>query len=71
MRIDVLTLFPGMLTGPLDVSIIQRARERDLVDIQITDIRNFALDRHRTADDSPYGGGVGMVMRPDPVFAAV
>ena len=71
MRIDVLTVFPAMLTGPLDLSIIKRARDRNLVDIRITDIRDHTVDRHRSTDDSPYGGGSGMVMRPEPVFAAV
>lgn len=71
MRIDVLTVFPGMLTGPLDLSIIRRARDRNLFEIGVTDIRDFASDRHRSTDDAPYGGGAGMVMRPDPIFAAV
>jgi tRNA (guanine37-N1)-methyltransferase len=71
MRIDVLTLFPGMFAGPLDESIVRRARDSGQVEVRLTDIRSFATDRHRTVDDTPYGGGPGMVMKPDPVFAAV
>ncbi|MCC6629779.1 MAG: tRNA (guanosine(37)-N1)-methyltransferase TrmD [Chloroflexi bacterium] len=71
MRIDVLTLFPAMMAGPLDESIVQRARARGLVEIAIHDIRAWATDRHRTADDYPYGGGAGMVLKPAPVVAAV
>lgn len=70
MRIDVLTIFPGMFTGPFDHSILRRGRERGLVEIEVRDIRAHASDRHRTTDDSPYGGGAGMVMRPEPLFAA-
>jgi tRNA (guanine37-N1)-methyltransferase len=70
-RIDILTLFPGMFSGPFDESIIKRAREAGIVDIRLTDIREFSTDRHRTVDDTPYGGGPGMVMKPAPVFAAV
>lgn len=70
MRIDVLTLFPEMFT-PLEMSIVGRARQRGLVDIRLTDIRHFAKDKHRTVDDSPYGGGPGMVMKPEPLFDAV
>lgn len=70
MRIDVLTLFPEMFT-PLQSSIVGRARERGIVDIRLTNIRDFALDKHRIVDDTPYGGGPGMVMKPEPLFAAV
>lgn len=70
MRIDVLTLFPEMFT-PLESSIVGRARERGVVDIRLTDIRDFALDKHRIVDDTPYGGGPGMVMKPEPLFAAI
>jgi tRNA (guanine37-N1)-methyltransferase len=70
MRIDVLTLFPRMFAGPLDESIVRRARDSGQLDVRLTDIRDFAVDRHRTVDDTPYGGGPGMVMKPDPVFAA-
>lgn len=70
-RIDVFTLFPRMFAGPLDESILKRARERDLVHIAIHDIRDWTHDRHRTADDSPYGGGAGMVMAAPPIVSAV
>ena len=70
MRIDILTLFPGMIRGPLDESIVKRAVEAGIVDIQVHDIRDWAEGKHRVADDSPYGGGPGMVMKPEPVFAA-
>ena len=65
MRVDVLTLFPGAFVGPLDVSIIKRAREDGLLDLQVHDIREHAVDRHRSVDDTPFGGGQGMVMRID------
>lgn len=71
MRVDVLTLFPGAFVGPLDVSIIKRAREDSLLDLQITNIRDFATDRHRTVDDYPFGGGQGMVMRVDVLDACL
>ena len=71
MQIDILTLFPGMFAGVLDCSIIARARERNLVDIRLHNIRTFTDDAHHTADDYPYGGGAGMVMKPEPVFRAV
>lgn len=71
MRIDVLTLFPEFFSGPLGVSIVGLARERGLVDIRTVNIRDFALDRHRVCDDTPYGGGPGMVMKPEPLAAAI
>lgn len=71
MRFDVLTLFPGMFRGPLEESILKRAQERGIISIHIYNIRDYAADRHRTTDDTPYGGGGGMVMKPEPVFAAV
>ncbi len=71
MRIDVLTLFPEMFEGPLSESILRRARELGLLTIGLTNIRDFARDKHRTADDYPYGGGSGMVMKPDPIFEAI
>lgn len=71
MRFDVVTLFPGMFTGPLEESIIKRARERGIVSIYLHNLRDYATDRHRTTDDTPYGGGGGMVMKPEPIFAAV
>lgn len=71
MRIDVLTLFPEMFVGPLDHSIVGRARGRGILDVRLTNIRDFATDKHRQVDDAPYGGGPGMVMKPEPIFAAV
>ncbi len=71
MRIDVLTLFPEMFVGPLDVSIIGRAREAGLLDLRIHDLRDYTHDRHRTVDDKPFGGGPGMVLKPEPIFEAV
>ena len=70
MRIDVLTIFPNMFRGPFDESIVKRAVEAGLVSINLHDIRRWAKDRHKTVDDSPYGGGPGMVMKPDVLFAA-
>jgi tRNA (guanine37-N1)-methyltransferase len=71
MKIDMLTLFPAMFVGPLDVSIVQRARERGILDLQIHDLRGYTHDRHRTVDDKPFGGGAGMVLKPEPIFEAV
>jgi len=71
MRIDVLSLFPGMFIGPLTESIVKRATEKGLVDIRVHNIRDWTHDRHHTADDYPYGGGAGMVLKPEPVFEAV
>jgi tRNA (guanine37-N1)-methyltransferase len=71
VRIDVLTLFPGMFSGPLDESILGRARAAGLLDIRLYDIRGWATDKHRVVDDYAYGGGPGMVMKPEPLVAAV
>lgn len=71
MDISILTLFPGMFAGPLDQSIIGRARERGLVSIALHNIRDYAQDRHHVVDDAPFGGGPGMVMKPEPLFLAV
>ncbi len=71
MQIDVLTLFPAMFSGPLDESIIKRARKSGLLDLRIHDLRAWTHDRHRTVDDTPYGGGPGMVLKPEPLFEAV
>jgi tRNA (guanine37-N1)-methyltransferase len=71
MRIDVLTIFPGILEGPLRESLLGRAIEEGLLDVRLHDMRAFATDRHRQMDDEAYGGGPGMVMKPEPVFAAV
>ncbi len=71
MRIDIFSIFPEMFESPFDVSIIKRARERELVNIQTHNIRDYATDKHQMTDDTPYGGGGGMVMKPEPIFAAV
>jgi tRNA (guanine37-N1)-methyltransferase len=71
MKIDVLTLFPGMFEGPLDESIIKRAREAGRLDLAIHNLRDYAHDRHRTVDDRPFGGGPGMLLKPEPLFEAV
>ncbi|MBM4447405.1 MAG: tRNA (guanosine(37)-N1)-methyltransferase TrmD [Chloroflexi bacterium] len=71
MRIDILTLFPQMFDGLLSCSIIERARERGLVDIRLHDIRAYTHDKHHVVDDYPYGGGAGMVLKPEPIFEAV
>jgi len=71
MKIDVLTLFPEMFVGPLDVSIIKRARAGGILDLQIHNLRDHTHDRHRTVDDKPFGGGPGMVLKPEPIFEAV
>lgn len=71
MHIDIFTLFPGMFTGPLDESILRRARDRDLLRVGVHDIRAVTTDRHHVCDDTPYGGGAGMVMKVEPIFAAV
>jgi tRNA (guanine37-N1)-methyltransferase len=71
MKIDVLTLFPGMFAGPLDESIVQRARSSGALDLQVRNLRDYAHDRHKTVDDRPFGGGPGMLLKPEPVFEAV
>ncbi len=71
MRVDVLTLFPAMFAGPLDESIIRRARDSGRLQLAVHDLRNWAHDRHRTVDDEPYGGGPGMVLKCEPIFEAV
>lgn len=71
MHFDIFTLFPGMFQGPFDESILKRARERGLLSIALHNIRDVTTDRHHIVDDYPYGGGAGMVMKPEPIFAAV
>jgi len=71
MRIDILTLFPGMFEGPLTESILQRAREKELLDLRFHDLRSFGLGKYKQIDDSPYGGGAGMVMRVDVIVKAI
>jgi tRNA (guanine37-N1)-methyltransferase len=70
MHFDILTLFPGLFTGAFDESIIKRARESGSVTIALHNIRDYAAGRHKVTDDTPYGGGGGMIMKPDPIFAA-
>ena len=71
MRIEVLTLFPAMFAGPLDESIVKRARQTGLLDLLIHNLRDYAHDRHRTVDDRPFGGGPGMLLKPEPLFEAI
>jgi tRNA (guanine37-N1)-methyltransferase len=71
VRIDMLTIFPGFFRGPLDASLLGRARQRGLVDVRVHDLRRWTDDVHRTVDDAPFGGGAGMVMKPEPFFRAV
>jgi tRNA (guanine37-N1)-methyltransferase len=71
MHFDILTLFPGLFAGVFEESIIRRARQAGLVSIALHDIREYATGRHRVTDDTPYGGGGGMIMKPEPIFAAV
>ncbi len=71
MRIDILCLFPEMFVSPFDCSIIKRARERGLVEVVVHNIRDYTHDKHRTVDDYAYGGGPGMVLKPEPIFEAV
>jgi tRNA (guanine37-N1)-methyltransferase len=71
MKIDIVTIFPDFFRGPLDYGIIRRAREAGLANIEIHDLRAFAHDRHRTVDDRPFGGGEGMVLKPEPIFECI
>jgi tRNA (guanine37-N1)-methyltransferase len=71
VRVDVLSIFPEFFRGPFDTSLLGKARAAGLVDLRVHDLRGWAADRHRTVDDEPYGGGAGMVMKPEPYFAAV
>jgi tRNA (guanine37-N1)-methyltransferase len=71
MRFDLITIFPEFFNGPLDHGIVRRARETGLIDVHVQDLREFTRDRHRTVDDRPFGGGEGMVLKPEPLFEAV
>jgi tRNA (guanine37-N1)-methyltransferase len=71
LSVEVLTLFPRMIAAPLEESILGKAREKGLLRVQVTDIREFAEGKHRVTDDVPYGGGAGMVMKPEPLVAAI
>ncbi len=71
MRIDVITGFPRLMQSPLNESILKRAQTKNLVEIEIHDLRDFSTDKHKTIDDSPYGGGAGMILKAEPVFASI
>jgi tRNA (guanine37-N1)-methyltransferase len=71
MKIDVLTLFPAMFAGPLDESIVKRARDAGLLDLKIHNLRDWTHDRHKTVDDKPFGGGPGMLLKVEPLFEAI
>jgi tRNA (guanine37-N1)-methyltransferase len=71
MRIDIVTLFPEICRAPLNESMMKRAQEKEVVDVHIHNLRDWTTDKHHVADDAPFGGGQGMVMKPEPIFAAV
>ncbi len=71
LKISILTLFPEMFQGPFDFSIVKKAREKKLVEINIINIRDFGIGKHKTVDDTPYGGGIGMIMRADVLYEAI
>ena len=71
MRIDIITGFPKLLRSPLNDSIIRQAKKKKLVSIRVHDLRKYAHDRHKTIDDTPYGGGAGMVLKPEPIFECI
>ena len=71
MQFDIITIFPDFFSGPLDYGIVRRAREANLMHVRVHDLRSYAHDRHRTVDDRPFGGGEGMVLKPEPLFEAV
>jgi tRNA (guanine37-N1)-methyltransferase len=71
MKFDLVTIFPDFFRGPLDYGIVRRAREAGLIEIKVHDLRDFTTDKHRTVDDRPFGGGEGMVLKPEPLFKCV
>jgi len=71
LNVHILTLFPDFFTGPLNVSILKRAQEKEIIKIKLVNIRDFSRNKHKKVDDYPYGGGCGMVLKPEPVFEAV
>src|SRR5687768_17824402 len=71
LRIDIITIFPGFFREPIDYGIVKRAREAGLVSITAHDLRRWTTDKHHVVDDRPFGGGEGMVLKPEPIFAAV
>src|SRR5215813_9087401 len=68
MKFEIVTIFPDFFRGPLDYGIVRRARDGGLIEISVHDLRAFTRDRHRTVDDRPFGGGEGMVLKPEPIF---
>ncbi|MCI0525270.1 MAG: tRNA (guanosine(37)-N1)-methyltransferase TrmD, partial [Acidobacteria bacterium] len=71
MRFDLLTIFPEFFAGPFDFGIVKRARQQGIIEIVVHDLRSFTFDKHHVVDDRPFGGGDGMVMKPEPIFHAV
>src|SRR5215475_6971102 len=71
MIFDVITIFPDFFRGPFDFGIIRRGREKGLLETRVHDLRKYTTDRHQTVDDRPFGGGEGMVLKPEPIFRAV
>src|SRR2546423_8122145 len=71
MTVDIFTIFPAMIEQPLAAGIVGRAIERGTLDVKVRDLRDFTTDRHRVVDDVPYGGGPGMVLKPEPIFRAL
>ncbi len=71
MRFDLLTIFPEFFAGPFDFGIIRRARQQGLIEVNVHDLRSFTFDKHHVVDDRPFGGGDGMVRKPEPIFLAV
>src|SRR6267142_2096497 len=71
MRFDLITIFPEFFAGPLEHGIVRKAREAGLIETHVQDLREFTKDKHRTVDDRPFGGGEGMVLKPEPLFEAV
>jgi len=71
MRVDIITLFPSMFKGPFEESIIKRAREKNLLEIHLHNLRDFTTDLHHVVDDAPFGGGAGMVMKVEPIYRAL
>jgi len=71
MRIDIVTGFPRLIAGPLQESVLHRAQEKGLVEIVVHDLRGYATDKHKTIDDAPYGGGAGMILKPEPAFSCI
>ena len=71
MRIDIITIFPEVILPVLQAGILRRAQARDLLTVNVHNLRDFTADRHQTVDDYPYGGGAGMILKPEPLFAAI